>query len=230
MVAINRAWELGADGVEVDVHLTADNVPVVIHDADTLRVSGKKLVVGRSTYAELAELDVGSWKGPEFAGERIPRLADVLASMPPRKNFFVEVKDVPGMALARALDPIFRENPQFVTERQVYLMSFYPDALWTVATRFPDLTLLLLVDNLNRIPRKLPKRLPDDLLPVHGIGFSHRLELEEKRREQLISAGAIMNVWTVNDPAEMEKWESWGFDFLTTDHPELFVEQRVVES
>lgn len=227
MAAINRAWEIGADGVEVDVHLTKDGVPVVIHDTDTKRVAGKKLVVKKSTYAELQELDVGSWKGPEFAGERIPRLDEVLASMPARKNFFVELKDDSGYDLARAFEPIFRDNPQFVTERQVFLMSFYPDALWPMAARFPDITLLLLVDKLNRIPRRIPERLPDDSLPVHGIGFSHKLKLDDERREGLIDAGAIMNVWTVNDPADLDKWETAGFDFLTTDHPELFIGQSV---
>ncbi|MBK1859923.1 glycerophosphodiester phosphodiesterase [Cerasicoccus arenae] len=229
MAAINRAWELGADGVEVDVHLTKDHVPVVIHDPDTERVAGQKLVVEQSTYEELCQLDVGSWKGSEFAGERIPRLADVLHSMPARKNFFVEVKDVSGQALAKALEPIFRDNPQFVTERQVFLMSFYPDALWSIAARFPDLTLLLLLDNLNRLPRKIPKRLPADSLPVHGLGLSNQLDLDDKRREQLIAAGAIMNVWTVNDPADLGKWDAAGFDFLTTDSPELFVGRNIAQ-
>lgn len=223
--AIKRAWELGADGVEVDVHLTKDGVPVVIHDPDTKRVAGKKLVVAQSTYAELSELDVGSWKGPEFAGERIPRLADVLHAVPARKNFFIELKEVSGVDLARALEPIIRENPEFVTERQIYLMSFYPDVLWPMATRFPDLTLLLLMDKLSRLPRRIPKRLPDDGLPVHGLGLSHKLKLDDARREALVAAGAIMNVWTVNDPADLPKWEAAGVDFLTTDYPELFVGQ-----
>lgn len=223
LAAINRAWELGADGVEVDVHLTKDDVPVVIHDPDTKRVAGEKMVVKKSTYEELCQLDVGSWKGPEFAGERIPRLADVLSSMPARKHFFVEVKDVSGQALARALEPIFRDNPQFVTERQVFLMSFYPDALWPMAARFPDLTLLLLLDNPRRLPKKIPKKLPDDSLPIHGLGLSHKLKLDDARRQALIDAGAIMNVWTVNEPADLAKWEDAGFDFLTTDFPEKFV-------
>jgi len=223
LAAINRAWELGADGVEVDVHLTKDDVPVLIHDPDTKRVAGTKMVVERNTYEDLSKLDVGSWKGPEFAGERIPRLAEVLETMPARKNFFVEVKDVSGQALVRALEPIFRDHPHFVTERQVYFMSFFPDALWPMAARFPDLTLLLLVDNLRRIPRQIPKRLPDDNLPIHGLGLSHKLKLDDARREALLAAGAIMNVWTVNEPEQLKKWEDAGFDFLTTDYPEKFL-------
>lgn len=223
LAAINHAWDIGSDGVEVDVHLTKDGVPVVIHDADTKRVAGKKLTIARTNYKDLQDLDVGSWKGSEFAEERIPRLSEVLSSMPARKNCFVEVKDASGQDLARALEPIFRDNPHFVSERQVFLMSFYPDALWPIAARFPDLTLLLLLDNLRRLPKKIPHRLPDDKLPIHGLGLSSKIKLDDTRREALISAGAIMNVWTVNDPAEWNKWNAAGFDFLTTDYPERFL-------
>jgi len=223
LAAIQRAWDIGADGVEVDVHLTADHVPVVIHDSDTKRVAGRKATVAKTKFEDLAKLDVGAWKGEEFSGQRIPKLVDVFETIPPRKNLFVEVKDVPGQVLARVLEPILRDNREYVAERQVFLMSFYPDVLWPVASRFPDLTLLLLLDNLNRLPRELPARLPDDRLPVHGLGLSHRLKLDETRRESLLAAGAILNVWTVNDPAEAAVWENAGFDFLTTDYPERFV-------
>jgi len=229
MAAIERAWAIGADGVEIDVHLTADHVPVVIHDADTRRVAATKHEVARTNYADLAQLDVGAWKGKEYAGQRIPRLIEVFESIPPRKNLFVEAKDVPGQLLARALEPIFRDNREFVTERQVFLLSFYPDVLWSVAARFPDLTLLLLLNNLNRLPRQLPARLPDDRLPVHGLGLSSKLRLSQERREQLLAAGAIMNVWTVNDPAEADHWAQQDFDFLTTDFPERFIGEQVVE-
>lgn len=145
--------------------------------------------------------------------------------MPERKHLFVEAKSVPGPALARALDPLFRANPRFVSEREIFLISFYPDVLWPIAARFPDLTLMLLLDNLQRLPRRLPSRLPDDTLPVHGLGFSHQLDLDPERRRQLIDAGAILAVWTENDPARAAHWEQAGFDFLFTDYPERFIPQ-----
>lgn len=223
LAAIRRAWELGADGVEVDVHLTQDGVPVVIHDADTGRVADRKLVVSRSTLKELKTLDVGARFDPEFAGERIPTLAEVLAIMPARKYLFVEAKEAPAASLAKALMPIFEEHPTWIANRQILFMSFFPDLLWSAATRFPDLTLLLLLDDMRRLPRTIPKRLPSDSLPVHGLGISHRLSLSDAQREALVVAGALLNVWTVNDPTQRDQWEQAGFDFLTTDQPELFI-------
>lgn len=228
LAAIRRAWELGADGVEIDVHLTRDGIPVVIHDADTVRVAGKKRVVSRSTLKELKALDVGKGFDEAFSGERIPTLEEVLAIMPPRKYLFIEAKEAPAAQLAKALMPIFEQHPKWIANRQILFMSFFPDLLWSAATKFPDLTLLLLLDDKRRLPRRLPKRLPSDSLPVHGMGISHKLMLRDEEREALIGAGALMNVWTVNDPAMKAHWEHAGFDFLTTDLPELFITPKPV--
>lgn len=223
MASIQRAWELGADGVEVDVHLTADGVPVVIHDGDTGRTGDRSIKVGKSTLAELKEVDVGVKFGPAFAGQRIPTLEEVLASMPDRKYLFVEAKEARAADLAKAVLPLFAQHPRWVANRQIVFMSFFPDLLWTAAARFPDLTLLLLLDKARRLPAKIPASLPSDVLPVHGLGISHKVTLSDDQREALERAGALLNVWTVNDPEQKSKWEDAGFDFLTTDSPELFL-------
>lgn len=223
LAAIRRAWELGADGVEIDIHLTRDGVPVCIHDPDTGRLSPEKHLIEEVTLADLKQLDVGSWKDPAFAGERIPTLEEVLAIVPERKTLLVEVKDVPGHQLALALMPIFKRMEDFLATRQVHFMSFYPDLLWELQGHFPDLTLLLLADKLRRLPMKIPKRIPCDALPVHGIGFSHKLDIPTDKLDALISAGAILAVWTENDPARLSFWEEHGFDFLITDWPEKFI-------
>jgi len=224
LASIRKAWELGADGVEIDIQLTADHVPVVIHDKDTRRVGDRALSVAQNTLAELKTVDVGQRFGPSFAGERIPTLEEVLAIVPDRKYLFVEAKEAPGAVLAKALMPVFEAHRAWIANRQIVFMSFYPDLLWSVASKFPDLTLLLLLDNLRRLPRKIPKKLPSDSLPVHGLGLSEKIQLSAERCEALIAAGALLNVWTVNDPSDYTKWADAGFDFLTTDCPEHFLQ------
>ena len=59
--AFQLAWEQGADAIEGDFHLTADGHIVCIHDEDTQKVAGKKLIVPESTLADLRKLDVGAW-------------------------------------------------------------------------------------------------------------------------------------------------------------------------
>ena len=92
VAAATLAWRQGADAVEIDVRLSADRVPVVIHDETTERTGGRDRPVAAQTVAELRELDVGSWKGPSFAGERIPTLAEIIAVVPEGRVLFVEIK------------------------------------------------------------------------------------------------------------------------------------------
>src|SRR4051812_19201695 len=95
LAAVRLAWAQHADAVEVDVHLTRDWRLAVIHDPDTRRTGDEVCVVADSTLAELQRLDVGQWKDPRFAGERIPTLEDVFGSVPDGKRTFVELKSGP---------------------------------------------------------------------------------------------------------------------------------------
>ena len=91
MSSVLLGWEKQAD-VEVDVHLSEDGHVVVIHDASTKHITGMDLEVKGTTLEELRELDFGSHKGPEFTGERIPLLSEVLATIPPGRKLYVEIK------------------------------------------------------------------------------------------------------------------------------------------
>jgi glycerophosphoryl diester phosphodiesterase len=79
MAAFGRAAELGADAIEFDVHLTADGHPVVMHDQMLDRTTTGTGPVFATIWSDLAELDAGAWYSPEFAGEHIPTLSEVLA-------------------------------------------------------------------------------------------------------------------------------------------------------
>ena len=74
MAAFRAAIELGVDQIETDVRITKDGVLVLVHDGMVDRTSNGTGVVHDMTYAELMELDFGSWKGEEFKGEKIVTL------------------------------------------------------------------------------------------------------------------------------------------------------------
>ena len=78
MAAFTKALELGAGGIETDVHLSADGHPVIIHDEQVDRTSNGKGLVKSMTLAQLKALDFGSWFSPGFNGERIPELDELL--------------------------------------------------------------------------------------------------------------------------------------------------------
>ena len=105
LAAFREAVRLGAHMIEFDVRLTKDGDPVVIHDPtvdDTTNGSGR---VTSMTLAELRRLDAGSWKGPQFKGERVPSLDEVLEMMPQNIWLNVHVKGYAtlGEKTARAL-------------------------------------------------------------------------------------------------------------------------------
>src|SRR5438477_1876233 len=77
LAAFRLAWERHDDAIELDVHLTADGQLIVCHDPDTRRTTGVKKVIKETPLAELRELDAGRWKGPQWAGEKLPTLDEV---------------------------------------------------------------------------------------------------------------------------------------------------------
>src|SRR5436853_1370309 len=102
--AFNLAMDQGADGVELDVTLSADGVPVVIHDDTLDRTTSGHGPVGALTLAQLKRLDAGyaAQFGKQFAGERLPTLAEVFAAYGQRTFINVELKHdhSPGRLLA----------------------------------------------------------------------------------------------------------------------------------
>ena len=90
--AFKMAWDKGAKAVELDCYLTKDHKIVVMHDASTKRTGGVDLVAKDTDSAELRKLDLGKWKGEQFAGEKMPFLSEVLATIPKGGKLFVEIK------------------------------------------------------------------------------------------------------------------------------------------
>lgn len=96
LAAFQLAAEMGAEWFELDTHLSGDGVPVVIHDGTLERTTGMEGAVQGLTVAQIREIDAGSKKGPEFAGERIPLLSEALAFAWRRIGVYLEIKSAAG--------------------------------------------------------------------------------------------------------------------------------------
>ena len=95
LASIEKALELGFEYIEMDVRSTRDSVPVLLHDTTVDRTTNGTGRIGELTYAAVAQLDAGSWFGPEFTGERIPRLEDALQLIQGRACVFWDTKGPP---------------------------------------------------------------------------------------------------------------------------------------
>jgi glycerophosphoryl diester phosphodiesterase len=100
MAAFSEAVACGADGIELDIHLSSDGVPVVIHDNTLDRTTDGRGAVGAETLQQLQRLDAGSWFDADYAGETIPALDSVLANFAGRLRLNLEIKELrAGMAV-----------------------------------------------------------------------------------------------------------------------------------
>src|SRR6185503_4319061 len=103
---------VGADGIEFDVRLTRDGVPVVIHDSTLRRTGGLPHRVADLTWAEISKIDIGSWFAGAFAKETVPSLAELFTLFQSNNStLYLEMKcDSPSEqqplaeACARAID------------------------------------------------------------------------------------------------------------------------------
>ncbi|MDF1514243.1 MAG: glycerophosphodiester phosphodiesterase family protein [Anaerolineae bacterium] len=138
MASFTRACLDGADIVELDVRLTADNHVVVIHDKDVERTTNGAGLVAAMTLTALQKLDAGTWFDPEFAGERIPVLDEVLVWAKGKIALMIELKFDPYGSFNPDLVPIVLALiEQRGMQEQVVFISFQPRALQQVKSLSP---------------------------------------------------------------------------------------------
>ena len=141
--AFRKAIEVGADFAELDVQETADGIVVVLHDRDLMRVAGDPRRIADLTFAEARKLDLGRRFSPEYAGERIPTLAEVIELARGKIKLQIELKYYGkdrGLA-AKIADLIHREG--FESECEVTSLDY--DGLMAAKRRNPRLTVVALL-------------------------------------------------------------------------------------
>ncbi len=95
LASFKKAIEIGVDFVEMDIHLTSDGVPVVIHDHTLDRTTNGHGLVGQTPLEQVRSLDAGSWFDPAFASERVPTLEEVLRLTSGECGVVLEIKNGP---------------------------------------------------------------------------------------------------------------------------------------
>lgn len=215
------AVEQGADGIELDVTLSADGVPVVIHDDTLDRTTSGRGRVAAHTLAELQALDAGfpASFGSRFIGAQIPTLDQVFAAYGQQAIFNVELKHdrSPRRGLAAAAIAVIRAHAM---ERRVLISSFQFSNLRRVRALAPDLPIGLLYVSA-AFSQRLVRWLNPGLHPEAHHPSSYLLT--SSAIDWYHAHGLRVNVWTVNEPAQMRSLAAAGADGLITDDPALAV-------
>ncbi len=216
LAAFQRAIGLGAAWIELDVHPSLDGELMVIHDDTVDRTTNGSGAVGQMPAAALASLDAGAWFAPPFAGERIPRLVEVLELVvPTQTRLNVEIKaSPPGLPVdvPHQIVDLFRH---FGLERQCVVSSFDLAALLRVRARAPEIPLALIGNGPEILPLACRHRLP-------WVHANHQT-LNRALVDQAHHHGLRVNTWTVDDPATLPTWNGMGVDKLCTNCPALML-------
>ncbi|MGI9290250.1 MAG: glycerophosphodiester phosphodiesterase [Gammaproteobacteria bacterium] len=103
LISFQAAIDKGMDFLELDIKLTKDGVPVVLHDASVERTTDGVGNVASLTFKELQQLDAGSWFSPEYAGQQVPSLQQVIDLAIDRTCVYIDMKVMPDYRLVREL-------------------------------------------------------------------------------------------------------------------------------
>lgn len=146
-LALTSAFEQGADGVEFDVQLSKDLVPMVFHDRELLRLTGVDKLIDNVNFEELKKLRQHNEKYSKTYN--IPTLGEVLAAMPVHKLINIELKETTGMYGEEGMKHVLEIIEPYKNKLSIVISSFEPEILQLVNKLDPEYALGFLVDDEN---------------------------------------------------------------------------------
>lgn len=222
--AFAAALDLGLQHLETDVHATTDGVAVVMHDPDLARTAGRAAPLSTLTWSELADVRVAGL-------HRVPRVEEVLDAFP-EAVLNIDVKD------PRAVRPLAAAIRSAGAQDRVVVASFDGRRARAVQRLVPGVarsagiaasTAVRLASALRRVPRAAGR-----VLVARAAGGADALQLPEHHgRWRVVTPGLVaaahdvglqVHVWTVDDPADMDRLLDLGVDGLMSDRADLLTQ------
>ncbi len=217
-VAFDAAASVGAGWIETDIQCLADGELVIFHDAHLGRTTPGSAKVTALSWPDMAELDVGSWKGDTFSCERPLRCEDLIAwqaEAPDRPGIVWEVKceDEPEAVAAAAVTEHLRD----AGDHRCIVSSFSRDVLVALRPQLPSISMALIAE-----------ALPDDgvaFCQEHGLEGVHLdgHQVTHESARTVLDAGLALRCYTINDMNEAERLVALGVSMIMTDVPERFL-------
>lgn len=208
LAAIRAAIMSGADGVEIDVRLTRDGEAILMHDPDLLRTTGDPRPVAHCLFTDLASLEAGSWFGPDYVGEPIPRLDEALAASATAQIINLDVKSEPGSS-AELAHRVAAAVMASTAAQHCWISSTDPLVLSQCHEHTPDLPIGRLIED-----PKTPWQ-PDGISFLSVREDLIDTELVQRAAERRLQVWA----WTVNDPWRALELSRIGVAIVITDMP-----------
>ncbi len=223
LAAFELAFEMGADGVELDVMLSKDEQLVVIHDDTVDRTTNGSGRVSDFPLNILQGLDAGSVFSTAFCGEQLPSLAEVFERFGGKMLINVELKNY-ATPFDGLTDKVVNLIQKYKLLNSVLLSSFNPLNLRRAKRRLPEVRLGLLA--LSGKAGVLSRGTFGRIFPYDAL-HPYYSDVNETLVNKIHSLGRQVNVWTVDEPEELLRLYQLGVDGIITNDPQAA--RKVIE-
>lgn len=214
MAAFKLAYEQDADGIETDVQLTKDNIPILIHDERVRRTTNSDGYVKDYTYDELLQLDAGSWFSNRFTGETIVSLNQLLQWIQ-FKNISLNMELKNNKINYKYLESIvFEMINHYQLQKRTTISTFNPTSIQKLKKFNNHVEIALLTSKRTRGNVKYVRELGANALHIKYRLLNFRL-VEQCHRENI-----AVRVYTINKVTHMMRCFELGCDGIFTDLPE----------
>ncbi|MEE0505445.1 MAG: glycerophosphodiester phosphodiesterase [Ruminococcus callidus] len=209
LYAFSDAISVGADFIELDVQQTRDGVLVVMHDSNLKRTTGVNKDIWDVDYADIQNLDAGSWFDPAYANARIPTLEETLQFVDKRAKLNIEIKPT-----KHGSDTLEQDVAELITQYQ------YTDACYVTSFSY---------GSLKKVKEANPEIRTGYLMSVaygqfYSLKYADAFSLNKVFvTSQVVNAahqqGKQIFAWTVNSMSEVRSLCNLHVDSIITDDP-----------
>lgn len=217
LASLRKAKQLGATWVELDAMLTADDTVIVMHDEKVTRTTNGYGLVSAMTYAEIAQLDAGSWFSAEFAGERVPTLEEFLVCAAQLgMGINVEIKPCLGkdrQTAYRVIEILERHQKNF--NNKILVSSFSLESLAIARALTESFPLAILLEKWTPQWQDYVRQ-----LACFSLHVKHTLLTAEMIRQVKLLDVRLL-AYTINSPKRAAQLFSMGIDAVFSNRPDL---------
>ncbi len=205
--AIGLAIKQGADYAEIDIRMTKDKVPVLLHDASLARTTDGERKIENVTYEELCGYEITKKYSEEAFPERVPRLDDVFSRYGGKIGFNIELKETDSVELVETVLGLIEE---YGIEQSCVITSTSVKQLEVIKQRNRDIKTGLI---LSFVFGDFYKNTAVDFFSIRSEYVSEHVVKKAHAK------GKEVHAWTVNDEYEIRRLISVGIDNIITDNP-----------
>jgi glycerophosphoryl diester phosphodiesterase len=213
IASFQKGYEMHADIIELDIHLSKDGELVVMHDGDVRRTTKGRGHIKDMTLEEIKSLDAGSHFGSAFKAERVPTLSEVLLWAKEKLPLAIEIKGDPHPT-AGIEEKLLGHLREFQMLDRVMVISFHHTSVKRVKELEPSVaTGVLFTGRLVNVVEAAKDALADSVRPSWQYWSAELVD-------EVHDAGLTASTWTVNDEGTMEYLIAMGIDSIGTDYPD----------